>query len=215
MHAPRKLQTPVQHWLPLLQLAPRRRQQSPQSIVQLEQVSLPLHERSPQKVWGAQMPATQRPELHTELVEHGVPFGRLLAQIPKLQPPEAQSAFPRQGVPALQRWQSAWQERGFGEPQVSVPSQKPSPQSWMQRPAVQSMLRHALLVVHGEPAGRFPPMQKPKLQTPLAQSAFDVQTASAQGRQERSGPNDWLGAVASPCLCWIRRTRARSRAAAA
>ena len=72
-------------------------------------------------------------------------------------------------VPPPQRPQSVVQASGFETPQVSVPSQKESPQLWRQSPAGQLPLRQARLVVQGAPAGRLPPMQKPKLQMPLVQ----------------------------------------------
>lgn len=136
----------------------------------------PLQTPSPQR--GTQRPATQLSLRQAASVVHGLPMPSPPAmQIPKLHTPEPQSELVRQGVPLLHRPQSDRQESGFPEPQVSVPSQKPSPQSWMQKPAVQSPLRQARSVVQGAPDGSLPAMQNPKLQIPELQSELDRQTS--------------------------------------
>ena len=72
-------------------------------------------------------------------------------------------------------------------PQISVPSQRPSPQRDRQTPE-QRPLMQALSVVHTEPAPReFEEMQVPALQVPLVQAPFALQgepLGSVNGRQK-------------------------------
>lgn len=72
----KKLQLPEQQSDPTRQMLPRGAQQSPQSKAQLEQVSPPLQEKSPQKVAAVQTRPRQRPLAQSAFSVHGVPFGQ-------------------------------------------------------------------------------------------------------------------------------------------
>jgi len=170
--------TPVQHCEPLLQELPVSLQQVPQSKTHVEQVSPLLQLKSPQNCAGAQKPARQLSLEQALCVEQGdpLPRDRDATQNPKLQALLAQSLLLRHTEPFEHLPQSRLHSNpALASPHFSRPSQNPSPQLSMQKPAVQSPLRQAASVVHNEPAARPPPMQKPKLQTPLEQAALMAQ----------------------------------------
>lgn len=97
-------------------------------------------------------------------------------QKPKLQVLLLQVLFERQGVPLPQRLQSDLQESPTSSlPQVSGPSQMPSPHWEAHTPATQLPLRQAALVLQSFPKPRLPAWQAPKLHTPLVQVALLVQ----------------------------------------
>ena len=144
-------QPPLQHSEPLLQEAPTDLQHNPTVQGALQQAAPGLH--------GDLLP--RHPE----------------RQMPKLQIPLEQSLFARQTDPFPHFPQSRLHSRPeLALPHFSAPSEQlPSPPTIGQTPAGQVPLQQAALVEHMPPGPWHELMQKPKLQIPLAQVAFERQ----------------------------------------